>query len=74
MVSCEVVTGKWTPIIGACLPPSTLEYLQEFAEALTHFRYQDPIVVGDLNSNVHSQNPCIQHVYELLMELLLVDL
>ena len=27
VVSCKVVTGKWTPLIRDYLPPSTLEHL-----------------------------------------------
>ena len=31
VVICEVITNrKWTPIIGAYLPPSTLEHLLDF--------------------------------------------
>ena len=36
VMSCEVVDGKWTPLIGAYLPPSNMEDLLELAEALTH--------------------------------------
>ena len=44
--------GKQTPIIGAYLPPYTLEHLLDLEEALTCFWEQDPIVLGYLNSNI----------------------
>ena len=38
VVSCEVITdGKRTPIIGAYLPPSTLDHLPDLEEALSCF-------------------------------------
>ena len=58
MVSCEVINGgKRTLLIGAYLPNSTLENLTYLEEALTRFRDQYPIVLGDLNVNIdQSQN------------------
>ena len=41
---------------------------------MTRFQDQDPIVVGDLNSNIQYQNPHSHQVDDLLMELGLVDL
>ena len=53
MVSCKIVSGsKHTPIIGAYFLPSTLEHSTDLEEALTRFRYQDPIVLGYLNANI----------------------
>ena len=47
----------------------------DLKETLTRFRYQDLIVVGDLNSNIgQSHNPRSQQVADLLMEFELVDL
>ena len=37
VVSCEVIPGKRTLLIGAYLPPSTLDHLTDLAEALKHF-------------------------------------
>ena len=52
MVRCEVLTGrKWTLLIGAYLPPYTLENLLDLEEDLTRFWDQDPIVLGDLNTD-----------------------
>ena len=74
MVRCRVVTGKQTLLIGAYPPTSTLEHLPDLAEALTHFRDQNIIVLGDLNTDTQSYNPLSQQVAELLMEFGLVDL
>ena len=53
VVSCEVdFCVKRTPLVGAYLPPSTLENIPDLEEALPHFRYLDPIVLGDLNVNI----------------------
>ena len=39
VVSCEIFTGHTrTPIVGAYLPPSTLEHLPDLYEALQHFK------------------------------------
>ena len=39
VVRCKVVTGsKRTLLIGACLPPSTLEHLPNLDNDLTRFR------------------------------------
>ena len=57
MVICEVITNKKTPLTGTYLPPSTLEHLTDLEEALAHFQNQEPIVLGDLNTNIQSQNP-----------------
>ena len=52
-----------------CIPPPyTLEHLPDLEEALARFQYQDPIVLGDLNSDIiQAQNPCSQHPADLLM-------
>ena len=76
IVICEVVTDrKCTLIIGAYLPPSTLEHLPDLEKALTRFQDQYPIVVGDLNSDLgQSQNPHIQQVSALLLDVGLMGL
>ena len=70
MVIYEFFTdGKRTLIIGAYLLPSILEHLPDLEEALTHFRYQYTIVLGDLNSAIgKSQKPHSQYVADLLAE------
>ena len=62
------------PIIVAYVPPSTLYHLLDLEEALTHFRDQNTIVLGDLNANIQSQNPHSNQVTDILMDLGLVDL
>ena len=53
VVSSEVVTVvKLTPLIGAYLPPSTLENFLDLEEALICFWYQDTIVLWDLNAGI----------------------
>ena len=53
MVSCKVVTDKkQTPIIYTYLLPSTLEHLPYLEEYLTRFQYQEPIVIGDLTTDI----------------------
>ena len=47
VVSCDIVTRlTWTPLVGAYLPPLTLEHLPDLEEYLQHFR--DPSVLGVL--------------------------
>ena len=60
VVSCEIVTRlTWTPLVGAYLPPLTLEHLSELKEALQIFR--DPIVLEDLNVELdEARSPRIQ--------------
>ena len=72
----KVVTDrKGTLVISAYLPPSTLEHLPELEEALIRFRYQDPIVLGDLSANIGQvQNLHSHQVAELLIEFGLMDL
>ena len=49
---------KLTLIIGAYLLTYTLEHLPNLEEALTRFRDQDTIVIGDLRSDIiNPQNP-----------------
>ena len=68
MVICNLVTGLIrTPLVGAYLPPSTLEYLPDLEEALK--RFKDPIVLGDLNVDLCKvRSPRNQRVEDLLAE------
>ena len=53
MVICDVVTNyKWTLIIGTYLPPFTLEHLPDLEESLKIFRDQDPILLGELSTDI----------------------
>ena len=74
MVSCEIVTKlTWTPIVGAYLPPLTLEHLPYLEEALKCFR--EPIVLGDLYVDLkETRSLLIQHVSNLLAKYGLIDL
>ena len=74
VVRCKVVASKRTPLIVAYPPYYSLDHLLELSEALTRFRYQAPIVAGDLNSDIQAQKPCSQQVAEPLMEFELVGL
>ena len=69
VVSSEVITDwKLTLIIGAYLPPYTLEHLPDLEEALTRFWYQDTIFMEDLNAKIgQAQNLRSQQVADLLM-------
>ena len=54
VVSCVVVSGsKRMPMIGVYLPPSTLDHLPDLEEAINRFPQQDPIIMGDLNADIH---------------------
>ena len=76
MVSCEVISSsKRTPLVGAYLPPYTLEHLPNLYEALSHLQYQEPIVIWYLKDEIGKvQKPCSQKVAGLLMYFRLVDL
>ena len=67
VVTCEVITRKWTLLIGAYLPNSALEHLPDLAEALTCFWKQETIMLGDLNDDIQDQNYRIQQVTEQMM-------
>ena len=64
-----------TLIIGACLPPYTLDHLLYLKEALTLFQDQDPMVLRDLRADIgQSQNPRSHQVADLLMDFRQMDL
>ena len=74
VVSCEIVTGlTWIPLVGAYLPPLTLEHLPGLEEALHCFMV--PIALGDLNVDLDKARSLrIQRVSDLLAEYILIDL
>ena len=76
LTSCEVVTNiKWTPIIDAYFPTSTLEHLPYLEDSLERFQDQYPIVLGYLKADIGQyHNPHSQQVDDLMLEFRLVDL
>ena len=76
VVICEVVIDrKKTPIVGTYLPPSTLGHLLDLDEALSCFRDQNSIMLGDISAGIGTlQNPRSQQVPDLMMEFRLMDL
>ena len=74
MVRCDIITGLTrTPLVGAYLPPLTLEHLLDLEEALQRFRY--PIVLRELNVDLEKErSPHIQQVADLIVEYDLIDL
>jgi hypothetical protein len=55
VLSCLIVTGdKRMPLIGAYLPPSSLDSLPDFEEALNCFNgYTNIVVAGNFNADIH---------------------
>ena len=75
MVLMDTKIGQRTPIIGSYILTSTLEHLPDLEEALKFFWHQDPIVIGDLSTDIGKpHNPHIQQVDYLMTELGLMDL
>ena len=76
VVRCKVFSGgNRTPLVGAYLPLSILKHLPNLEEALNRFQNQDPIVLGNLNSDIgQAQNTCSQQLSELLIDFGRVDL
>ena len=74
VVSCEIFTGLTrTPLVGAYLPPSTLEQIPEIEDDLQRFR--EPIVLGDLNVDLNGARSLhSQRVSDLLAESNIIDL
>ena len=74
VVSCKFVTRiTQTPLVGAYLPPSTLEHLPDLEEALK--RFKDPITLGDLNMDLDKARILwSQQMADLLSEYSLTDL
>ena len=76
VVSCKIVTGTTrNPLVGAHLPPLTLEHLSGVEEELQQFKGWYPIVLGDLNVGLDdAQSLRSQRVADLLTEYSLIDL
>ena len=51
-----------------------MENLTDLEESLKHFRYQEPILLGDLSAEIQSQNPRSHQVADIMMEFGLLDL
>ena len=71
VVSCDIFAGHTrTPLIGAYLPPLTMEHLPYFEETLQIFKGMDPIVLGYFNMGLYdAQSSQCQLVADLLTEL-----
>ena len=74
MVSCEIITRlTQTPLVGAYLPPSTLEHLPDLEEVLQRFR--GPIVLGGYNVDLDEVKSLRrQRVSDLFAEYGVIDL
>ena len=74
MVSCEIITRlTQTPLVGAYLPPSTLEHLPDLEEVLQRFR--GPIVLGGYNVDLDEvKSSRRQRVSDLFAEYGVIDL
>ena len=72
MVSCDIVSGSHCiPAIGAYLSPSTLDHLLDLEEALNRFPGREPVVLGDLNTNIgRLTNPPDQQVADFFLGIL----
>ena len=55
VLSCILVQGdSRMPIVGAYLPPSTLDHLPDFEQAMERFsNYPNVTVLGDFNANIY---------------------
>ena len=76
VMSCEITSGNQkTPLIGAYLPPSTLDHLSDLEEVLNCFQIREPFILGDLNADIGClRNPRDQKVADLLASFGMVDL
>ena len=76
VVSCILVAGnQLMPLIGAYLPPSTLDLLPDLEEALNLLPGREPIILGYINVGIRRlSNPRDQQVENLLVYFRLVDL
>ena len=75
LASFKIVSGiHWIPLIGDYLPPTILDRLPGIEEALNCFLGRDPIVLGDLSTDVGRMgNPQDQQVVDFLVSFGLVD-
>ena len=76
VVSCNIFAGHTrTPLIGAYLPPLTMEHLPYFEEALQIFKGMDPIVLGYFNVDLDdTQSLCSQFMVDLLTDFSIINL
>ena len=76
MVNCKLVTeDQRTPLIGAYLTPSTLDYQTNFEEAMNRVMGRETMILGDLNTDiVRMRNTKDQQVTYFLAPLRLVDI
>ena len=76
MVICKIVSSaKRTLLIGAYLPPSTLNHLPDLEEVIKLLPGSYPIVMEDLNAEIgRLQNPRNQQVAYFLEPFVLVDI
>ena len=76
VVSFKLVAGdQRTQLIGAYLPPSTLDLLPDLEEALNLLPGREPIILGYINVGIRRlSNPRDQQVENLLVYFRLVDL
>ena len=58
VISALFVSGSQrTPVIGAYLPPNCLKDLPYLEQALQRFPHLDPLLLGDLNVDLHKATP-----------------
>ena len=76
VVSCKIVSRKQrTPLIGAYLPPTTLDHLPNLEEMISCFSGREPIILVKLNTYVGLLgNPQDQQVEDFLVSFGLVEL
>ena len=61
MAICKIVSSDQpVPIIGAYLPPSTLDNLPDSEEAMYQFLDRDPVLLGNLNTYIR----CLRKLWD----------
>ena len=71
----KVIRPTRTPLVGVYLPHSTLEHLSDFKEKLQRFKWQDSIVLVDINAYLDdARSSQIQSVADLLIEYGLIEM
>ena len=75
-MSCKIATRHTqTPLVGAYPPPSMLDHLPYFEEALQKFKGLDPIVLGYFNVDLDdTQSLCSQFMVDLLTDFSIINL
>ena len=75
MICKLVASNQRTLLTREYLPPSTLDHLPKFMEALDRFLGRDPVILGELNADKgRLRNPWYQQVADFLAYFRLVDL